>query len=70
MFENFKNILTHSKSRVVLEILKEAHNRSGNFHVFVCESFPNKSGSNMVKELEKIGVNCTLILDAAVGAVN
>lgn len=41
---NGANILTHSRSRVVLEIFKEAYNKNGNFHVYVCESEPDKSG--------------------------
>jgi translation initiation factor eIF-2B subunit alpha len=44
------NILTHSKSRVVLEILKEASNIE-HFHVFVCESRPDKSGLINIKSL-------------------
>lgn len=41
---NGANILTHSKSRVVLNIFKNAYSNNGNFHVFVCESSPDKSG--------------------------
>ena len=63
------SILTHSKSRVVLEILKESYAKNGNFSVYVCESAPDRSGISMVEELNKIGIKCTLILDAAVGAV-
>ena len=62
--------MTHSKSRVVLEILREAYKKSGTFHVYVCESLPDNSGLKMAKDLKQMGINCTLILDAAVGAVN
>ncbi|RNA40393.1 translation initiation factor eIF-2B subunit alpha [Brachionus plicatilis] len=63
------NILVHSKSRVVLEILKEACVKNGTFHVYVCESSPDNSGLSMMEELNKLGIKVTLILDAAVGAV-
>lgn len=63
------NILTHSKSRVCLQILKEAYKRHGNFNVYVCESCPDNSGKQMVKDLKSLGINATSILDAAVGAL-
>lgn len=63
------NILTHSKSRVVLQILREAHQKNSNFHVFVCESRPDNSGTSLVEDLKNIGIKCTLILDAAAGAI-
>lgn len=63
------NILVHSKSRVVFEILKEAYIKNGTFHVFVCQSAPDNSGILMMEELSKLGIECTLILDSAVGAV-
>lgn len=62
------NIMTHSKSRVVFAILKAAKSKNVNFHVYVCESLPDRSGINMAKELQNIGVSTTVILDAAVGA--
>lgn len=44
-FFSFQTILTHSKSRVVLQVLKEAQQSNKRFHVYVTESLPNKSGS-------------------------
>lgn len=61
-------ILTHSKSRVVLQMLVEAA-RNKRFHVFVTESHPDRSGTQMMDELLKHNISCTLILDAAVGYV-
>lgn len=61
-------ILTHSKSRVVLQMLVEAA-RNKRFHVFVTESYPDRSGSLMRDELVKHNISCTLILDSAVGYV-
>ena len=54
---------------MVVEILKAAYNKNTNFHVYVCESMPDKTGIAMAQELKKIGINCTVILDAAVGAI-
>jgi len=57
-------------SRVVLKILMEAYSKNGNFHVYVTESGPDKSGWKMQEELRKLpGVDVTLILDSAVGMV-
>jgi len=63
------SILTHSKSRVVLQILKEAYKKNGNFNVYVCESCPDNSGKAMVKELKAAGINATTVVDASVGAL-
>ena len=54
---------------MVLEILKEAYTKSGNFHVYVTESSPDKTGVQMANELKSIGIETTVILDAAVGAI-
>ncbi|XP_062574707.1 translation initiation factor eIF-2B subunit alpha-like [Saccostrea cucullata] len=62
-------ILTHSKSRVVLQVLKEAQQCNKRFHVYVTESLPNKSGVDTYNELQKMEIPATLILDAAVGYV-
>ncbi|KAK6644410.1 hypothetical protein RUM43_000677 [Polyplax serrata] len=62
-------ILTHSKSRVVLQAMKEAVNTNKRFEVFVTTSAPDNSGREMCKELEKLNIPCTLILDAAVGYI-
>lgn len=61
-------VLTHSRSRVVLETLKEAA-KSKHFHVFVTNSAPDNSGEVMCKNLECEGIQCTLILDSAIGCI-
>ena len=61
-------ILTHSKSRVVLQMLVEAA-RTKRFHVFITESHPDLSGMLMKEELAKHDISCTVILDAAMGYV-
>ncbi|XP_034248893.1 translation initiation factor eIF-2B subunit alpha [Thrips palmi] len=62
-------ILTHSKSRVVLQTMKEAAKANKRFTVFVTQSSPDKSGEIMCKELEAAHIPCTLILDSAMGYV-
>ncbi|XP_022803696.1 translation initiation factor eIF-2B subunit alpha-like [Stylophora pistillata] len=60
-------ILTHSRSRVVLEIFKMATEQKKRFNVFVTESAPDKSGYGMHDRLKQFGIPSTVILDAAVG---
>jgi len=62
-------ILTHSKSMVVLHLLKEAVEHSKRFQVYITESMPNKSGELMRKELADLGIPSTVILDSAVGYI-
>ncbi|XP_076766297.1 eukaryotic translation initiation factor 2B subunit alpha isoform X3 [Xylocopa sonorina] len=62
-------ILTHSKSRVVLQALKEAVKSNKIFEVYVTCSSPDNSGQEMCENLTKLGVSCTLILDSAMGYV-
>lgn len=62
-------ILTHSKSRVVLQMLKEAAKSNKRFQVFVTESHPDQSGIAMKDELLKHNISCTLILDSAMGYI-
>ncbi|XP_033747563.1 translation initiation factor eIF-2B subunit alpha-like [Pecten maximus] len=62
-------ILTHSKSRVVLQVLKEAAEAKKRFNVFITESLPDNSGREVSKELTDMGIPTTVVLDAAVGYV-
>lgn len=63
-------ILTHSKSRVVLQMLIEAaHTSKKRFHVFVTESYPDQSGLLMRDELLKHNISATVILDSSMGYV-
>ncbi|XP_002739896.1 translation initiation factor eIF2B subunit alpha-like [Saccoglossus kowalevskii] len=62
-------ILTHSHSRVVLKVLKEAAAAKKRFNVFVTESCPDKSGLKMANDLREVGIPVTVILDAAAGYV-
>ncbi|KAK3752724.1 hypothetical protein QZH41_018688 [Actinostola sp. cb2023] len=62
-------ILTHSRSRVVLEILKLAAKQKKRFNVFITESAPDKSGCLMHDQLKECGIPSTVILDSAVGYI-
>ncbi|KAJ0177695.1 hypothetical protein K1T71_006568 [Dendrolimus kikuchii] len=62
-------ILTHSRSRVVLQAMVEAAKANKRFEVFVTMSAPDNSGVQMHKELVEAGIDATLILDAAVGYI-
>lgn len=63
------NILTHSKSRVVLEAMKVSATNKKIFHVYVTNSGPDNSGNEMCENLKALGISCTLILDSAVGYI-
>lgn len=59
-------ILTHSRSRVVLQAFRNAAKRNIQFEVFVTISEPDKAGLKLCKELEEDGIPCVPILDSAV----
>lgn len=61
-------ILTHSRSRVVLETAKAAAAQNKHFHVYVTMSLDNE-GEKMVEELRASNIECTLILDSAIGYI-
>lgn len=62
-------VLTHSKSRVVLKALLTAAKTNKQFHVFVTQGGPDNLGDQMVSDLERAGIDCTLILDSSIGYV-
>ncbi|EDW58369.2 translation initiation factor eIF2B subunit alpha isoform X1 [Drosophila virilis] len=62
-------ILTHSRSRVVLQALIAASQNKKTFHVFVTQGGIGSPGEEMVQELQAADIDCTLILDAATGYV-
>ena len=64
-----QKILVHSRSRTVLATLKEAHNMHKRLYVYVTECAANNSGSLMKKNLEDLGIPCTVVLDGSVGYV-
>jgi len=62
-------ILTHSKSRVVLQVLLEAVARNKRFRVYVTQAHPGMEGAGTEKILSAHNIPCTMILDSAVGYV-
>jgi translation initiation factor eIF-2B subunit alpha len=62
-------ILTHSKSRVVLQLLQEAAASHKRIKVFVTESAIDKSGWDMHKQLEESKIPSKVILDSTVGYI-
>ncbi|XP_005097806.2 translation initiation factor eIF-2B subunit alpha [Aplysia californica] len=62
-------ILTHCRSRVVMQVLKAAAKENKRFTVYVTESNPDQSGYGAQEELTKHGIPTTVILDAAVGYI-
>lgn len=52
-----------------METLKVAAKSNKRFHVYVTRSTPDNTGEQMVAELEKVGIECTLILDSAIGYI-
>lgn len=64
---HLQRILTHSRSRVVLEALKLAASSNKRFHVYVTRG--DNTGAQMVQDLQKAGIECTLILDSAIGYI-
>jgi translation initiation factor eIF-2B subunit alpha len=64
-----KRILTHSRSRVILETLRLAAKQNKNFHVFVTMSSIDDEGKLMIEELRNDNIECTLILDASIGYI-
>ena len=62
-------ILTHSKSRVVLQVLLEAAAKNKRFKVYVTQSHPGEEGAGTEKILAEHNIPCTVILDSAVGYI-
>lgn len=58
------SILTHSYSRVVIQILIAAHKHNRNIKVFVTEARPNSLGHKTHAQLLEAGVPCQIICDS------
>lgn len=59
-------VLVHSNSSTVFEILKRAHETGKTFQVIVTESRPVEEGKTCAEDLAKLGVHSTYLIDAAV----
>lgn len=53
----------------MLQALVEAAESNKRFHVFVTKSSSDTGGERMKADLERAGIECTLILDSAIGYV-
>lgn len=62
-------ILTHSYSRVVMQILKTAASRGNDIKVYVTESRPGGLGLKTYEELKAEGISTTVICDSAAAYV-
>ncbi|RKP05596.1 eukaryotic translation initiation factor 2B, subunit 1 alpha, 26kDa-like protein [Thamnocephalis sphaerospora] len=62
-------LFVHSYSRVVLQLLRNAVAEGLRFSVLVTESQPTGSGLVTARALQKLGVPCRLVPDAAVASV-
>lgn len=71
LFHHFvpQRVLTHARSRAVLETLILAAKSNKRFHVFVTRSSLDGTGEQMCAELKNEGIQCTLVLDAAIGYI-
>ncbi|KAJ1734697.1 translation initiation factor eIF-2B subunit alpha [Coemansia biformis] len=64
-----QTILIHSYSRVIMGLLGRAVTQNKRFRVYITESRPDQSGLRAAAELQRLGVPCEVILDAAVGYI-
>lgn len=59
----------HARSRAVLATLIVAASSNKRFHVYVTSSTADKRGEHMYADLKEAGIECTLILDSAIGYI-
>ena len=62
-----KSIITLSRSKTVIDILKLLREKNKYLKVVVCESRPKNEGRLTAQELVKAGINVELITDAMMG---
>jgi len=62
-----KSIITLSRSKTVIKILKLSHEKIKNLKVVVCESRPKNEGRLTAQDLTKAGINVEVITDAMMG---
>ncbi|MDH3674258.1 MAG: hypothetical protein OES12_02090 [Anaerolineae bacterium] len=61
-------IFIHSYTGTLLGIFKRAREAGKHFRIIATESRPYCEGRTMVAELLELGIDCTLIIDAAIGS--
>eukprot|EP01083_Nonionella_stella_P270008 913916_1 len=62
-------ILSHSKSSVVLSVLKHANEQGKRFNVIITKTEPSNSGLLQAKEIQKLGIPVKVVLDSSVAVV-
>ena len=62
-------ILTHGRSRVIINLLTQAMKLNKRFTVYVTESMPDQQGKQTQQILAESNIPCTVILDSAVGFI-
>lgn len=62
-------VLTHSHSKVVLQLLIKAAQTQKRFTVYVTESQPDQSGLLMAEKLKENGIPVIVVLDSAAGYI-
>jgi len=62
-------VLVHGYSRVVIAVIRIAHEHKRNFSVVCTESRPDSMGIRMAAEINELGVPVHVILDSAAAAV-
>jgi translation initiation factor 2B subunit (eIF-2B alpha/beta/delta family) len=67
--KKMERVITLSRSRTVLEILKLWHQRNKNIKIVICESRPKFEGRSMAKELADNGISVELITDAVMSLI-
>jgi translation initiation factor 2B subunit (eIF-2B alpha/beta/delta family) len=67
--KKIKRVITLSRSRTVLEILKLWHRRNKNIKIVICESRPKFEGRSMAKEIAGNGISVELITDAVMSLI-
>ena len=59
-------ILSHSRSSVVLSVLKHAKEQGKRFNVIITQTEPHKIGLHAAKEIKELGIPIKVILDSSV----
>jgi ribose 1,5-bisphosphate isomerase len=58
--------MTHCNSSAAISILAEAHAQGKDINLIATESRPRRQGLLTIKQLDKLGISATLIVDSAV----
>ena len=65
--KNITSVITFSRSKTVIDVLKLWHKKNRKLKVFICESRPKYEGRLMALNLARAGIKVELITDAMMG---